>query len=224
MTQALSYELPEFLTDGNNEVTASMGFIAGGSTSGEVFRTDIHASRNTSLYSATAGFEFTDECFALLMKGGIYYDVSDTFRIGATFVYNPLFMYKIMAEQNLVPGAWCSVSFSESSKLEIELGFHYKTERFYALPSNHNRVNNTTIVFSLYYKHLFDKLNLYGGLTSHTLYSYRLFLQPRWVLGAEYNINEHFSAGVNTALQYGDVFLSAYVDSFSMDISCTYKF
>ena len=50
----------EFLTDGHNSATGSLGFIAGGAVSGEVFRADIHTQRKTDLYDATFGFEFTD--------------------------------------------------------------------------------------------------------------------------------------------------------------------
>lgn len=222
--KSFALELPSFLTDGNNEATASLGFLAGNPTSGEVFRADIHAKRSTSLYSAAVGIEFTDECLSMLLSGGIYVDLTPSFRLGATLVYNPLFMFSIMAEQNIVPGAWCCIDFTQSSKLEIELGMLYKTDHFFSLPSQYDRTHNLSMAFSIFYKHLFNNLSIYGGLSSHTLYSYRLFLQPRWVLGAEYTINNHFSAAVKAAVQYGDVFLSAFIDSFSMDISCTYTF
>ena len=212
------------LVDGNNTAEASLGFIAGGAASGEVFRTDVHAQRETDLYSAAFGFEFTDECFSLLLNGGIYWNATKKFRFGGTLVYNPLFMYGIMAEQNIVPAADFRIFLTENSKLKIELGLLYKTDRFFKLPNSQSRIHNLSMSFSIFYTYMFSRLSLTGGMTSHTLYSYRLFLQPRWVLGAEYAITEKLSATVNAAVQYGDVFLSAYIDSFSMDISCKYKF
>ena len=214
----------DFLFDGYNEAEASLGFIAGGATSGEVFRTDIHAQRETDLYSAAFGFEFTDECFSLLLNGGIYWNATDTFRLGATLVYNPLFMFSSMAEQNIVPAADLRIFLTENSKLDIELGILYKTDRYFELPSPQSRIHNLSMSFSAFYTYMFGRLSFFGGLTSHTMYSYRLFLQPRWVLGTEYTINDHLSASINAAVQYGDVMLSAYIDSFSMDISCKYKF
>ena len=214
----------DFLFDGYNSATGSLGFIAGGATSGEVFRIDAHAQRETDLYSAVVGLEFTDECLSFLFNGGIYWNATETFRLGATLVYNPLFMFKSMAEQNIVPAADFRIFVTENSRLDIELGMLYKTDRFFSLPSGSNRIHNLNIAFSLYYTYMLDKLSIYAGLTSHKMYSYRLFLQPRWVLGAEYTINDHLSASVNAAVQYGDVFLSAYIDSFSMDASCTYRF
>ena len=100
----------------------------------------------------------------------------------------------------------------------------YKTDKFSSLQEDQNRIHNLSTSFSLYYTHMFDRLSLFAGLSSHTLYSYRLFLQPRWIIGTEYTINDNFSASINAAVQYGDVMLSAYIDSFSMDISCKYKF
>lgn len=214
----------DFLTDGYNSATGSLGFIAGGATSGEVFRIDAHAQRETDLYSAAFGLEFTDECFSLLLNGDIYWNATPDFRLGATLTYNPLFMYKAMAEQNIVPAVNCRLYLTENSKFDIELGMLYKTDRFFALPKGSNRTHNFSMVFSIYYTYIFGDLSIFGGLTSHTLYSYRLFLQPRWVLGAEYTINEHLSAALNAAVQYGDVFLSAYIDFISMGVSCKYRF
>ena len=214
----------DLLYDGCNSATGSLGFIAGGATSGEVFRIDAHAQRETDLYSATFGLEFTDECFSLLFNGGIYWNATENFRLGAVLTYNPLFMFKAMAEQNIVPAANFRIFLTPNSKLDIELGMLYKTDKFFSLPSGNNRTHNLNIAFSLYYTYMLDKLSIYAGLTSHTMYSYRLFLQPRWVLGAEYTINDHLSASINAAVQYGDMFLSAYIDSFSMDASCKYRF
>ena len=214
----------DFLFDGYNSATGSLGFIAGGATSGEVFRIDAHAQRKTDLYSATLGMEFTNECFSLLLGGGIYWNANDFFTLGGTLTYNPVFMFNVMADQNIVPSALIQINFTPNSKLELELGFLYKTDRYFALPSPQSRVHNLSMAFSIFYTYMFDKLSLFAGLSSHTLYSYRLFLQPRWVLGAEYTINDHLSASLNAAVQYGDVFLSAYIDSFSMDASCKYKF
>ena len=117
--QLYALNLPSFLTDGNNEVTASLGFISGDAASGEVFRTDIHAKRETSLYSVGFGLEFTDECFSLLLNTGIYWDATESLRLGATLTYNQLFMFNVMDEQNLVPGAFCRINFADNSKLEI---------------------------------------------------------------------------------------------------------
>ena len=214
----------DFLFDGYNSATGSLGFIAGGATSGEVFRADVHAQRETDLYSAAFGFEFTDECFSLLLNGGIYWNATENLRLGATLVYNPLFMFSAMAEQNIVPAADLRIFLAPSSKLDIELGMLYKTDRFFELPDGTNRTHNLSMVFSIYYTYMFSNFSVFAGLTSHTMYSYLLFLQPRWVLGAEYTINDHLSASLNAAVQYGDVFLSAYIDSFSMDASCKYKF
>jgi hypothetical protein len=214
----------DFLTDGYNSATGSLGFIAGGATSGEVFRADVHAQRETDLYSASFGFEFTDECFSLLLNGGIYWNATENLRLGAVFTYNPLFMFSAMAEQNIVPAATFAINLNDNSKLDIELGMLYKTDRFFELPSGNNRTHNLSMAFSIYYTFMFNNFSVFAGLTSHTLYSYLLFLQPRWVLGAEYTINDHLSASINAAVQYGDVMLSAYIDSFSMDISCKYRF
>ncbi|MCR4939733.1 MAG: hypothetical protein K5930_06450 [Treponemataceae bacterium] len=221
---SFAFELPSFLTDGNNEASASLGFLVGSPTSGEVFRGDFRVSRNTFLYDANIGLEFTDECLAFLINGGIYFDLTESLRLGGRLTYNPLFMFGKMAEQNIVPAAFCKIEFPYYSKLEIELGLLYKTDHFFSLPSQYNRTHNLSLAFSVYYTQLFDRFSLYGGLTSHTLYTYRLFLQPRWVLGGEFTINDNLSAGLTTAVQYGDVFLSAYIDSFSVDISCKYKF
>ena len=223
-TQLHALTLPSFLTDGNNEVQATIGFITGKPASGEVFRTDIYAQRATSLYSAALGMEFTDECFSLLLNGGIYWDATETFTLGATLVFNQLFLFNTMDEQNIVPSALCRIHFTENSKLEIELGMLHKIDRFTSLPSDQNRIYNLSTSFSLYYTYMFDRLSILAGLSSHTPYSYRLFMQPRWILGAEYTINDNFSASINADVQYGDVLLSAYIDSFSMDISCKYRF
>ena len=214
----------DFLNDGYNSAGATLGFITGGATSGEVFRTDISAQRETDLYSATVGVEFTDECFSMLLSGGIYWDATENLKLGATFSFNQLFMYSVMSEQNIVPGTAFRIFLTPNSKLDIEFGILFKSDRFFSLDSGKNRTHNTSLSFSLYYTYMFDNLSLFGGLTSHTMYSYRLFLQPRWVLGAEYTINDHLSAAVDAAVQYGDVFFSAYIDSFSLDISCKYRF
>ena len=133
-------------------------------------------------------------------------------------------MFKIMAEQNIVPGVAFAIKTTQNSKLDIELGLLYKTDRFFALPSEYNRTHNLSMSFSIYYTYMFSNLSIFAGLTSHTMYSYRLFLHPGLILGAEYTINDHLSASINAAVQYSDVLLSAYIDSFSMDLSCTYKF
>jgi len=214
----------DFLNDGYNSAGATLGFITGDPTSGEVFRTDIHAQRETDFYNASVGVEFTDECFSLLLNGGIYWDATENLKLGATFAFDQVYMYSVMSEQNFVPGTAFRIFLTPNSKLDIEIGILFKSNRFFSLDSGKNRINNTSLAFSFYYTYLFDNLSIFGGLTSHTMYSYRLFLQPRWVLGAEYTINDHLSAAVNAALQYGDVFLSAYIDSFSLDISCKYRF
>ena len=128
----------DFLYDGCNSATGSLGFIAGGATSGEVFRADVHAQRETDLYSAAFGFEFTDECFSLLLNGGIYWNATENLRLGAVLTYNPLFMFSAMAEQNIVPAATFAINLNDNSKLDIELGMLYKTDRFFELPSGNN--------------------------------------------------------------------------------------
>ena len=212
------------LSDGNNTTEVSLGFITPGSSSGENLRADIRLERNTGFYNVAVGMESSDKCLSFLVNGGVCWNATKHIGLGVNLVYNPLFMFDLMVEQNIVPSATFIVNFTEKSKFEIAVGFLYKTSRFFSLPDEHSRIHNFSMSFSIYYKHIINKLSLFAGLSSHSMYSYRLFMQPLWFLGAEYAINDRLSVSVDVAVQYGDLLLSAYLDSISTDISCKYKF
>ncbi len=219
---ALTSFLP--LYSGNNTTEVSLGFITPGSSAGENIRSDIRFERNTDFYGLVVGMESTDKCLAFLLNGGLYWNANKHISLGVNLVYNPLFMFDMMAEQNIVPSASFIINFSDKSKFEISAGFLYKTSKYFSLPNEQSRIHNYSISFSMYYKHIINRLSLFAGLSSHSMYSYRLFMQPLWFLGAEYAINDRLSIAVDAAAQYGDLLLSAYLDSLSMDISCKYKF
>lgn len=212
------------LSDGNNMTEVSVGVITHGSSSGENVRSDIHLERNTDYYRVAVGMESTDKCLSFLLNGGLYWNATKHVGLGVNLVYNPIFMFDLMAEQNVVPSASFIVNFTEKSKFEIIIGFLYKKSKFFSLPAEHSRIHNFSMSFSMYYKHIMNKTSMFAGVSSHSLYSYRLFMQPLWFLGAEYAINDRLSVAVDVAVQYGDILLSAYLDSISTDISCKYKF
>ena len=164
---ALTSLLP--LYDGNNTTEVSLGFITPGSSAGENLRSDIRFERNTDFYDLVVGMESTDKCLAFLLNGGLYWNANKHISLGVNLVYNPLFMFDLMAEQNIVPSASFIINVSDKSKFEISVGFLYKTSKFFSLPNEQSRIHNYSMSFSMYYKHIINRLSLFAGLSSHSM-------------------------------------------------------
>lgn len=216
--------ISEMMTDGNNTGTASLGIYMGKPVSGEAFRLNAAVHRDTPLYKADLGMEVSDECLSFLLKGSIYWQPLTSFKAGAVLTSNSLFMYGVMGEQNLAAGI--DLYFTPIMNLTLNLGMGglFKFIHIYGFSDGNGHIYRISGTLDFSARYTISRFTVTAGVSSHTDYSYNLLFYPAWTLAVEYEINSRLSAGLASTVQYADLFLSGYIDTVTLDLSCSYSF